>query len=411
MYHLNRRNRLLPIWLTVLMIALLFSGAATAAERFTVGCTLPLTGNFGKAGELVRDAYTLWMETVNAEGGIAGKYPVHIIFYDDQSNPQTSARLVEKLITGDRVDLLLGGYGSSQLMAASAAAERHRFPLISGAAASNMLYERGFSYYFGTLGKATEEVRGCVDVFAAVTPKPKTVGIIAANIPFCALAAEGYKKYAEQNGLEVVHDERFPVSLQDYNTLLEKVRAKNPDVLLVGSHLGIAMRVVQSMKEIRFSPKAVAFSYGPTVPAFVEGLKADAEYVFAASEWTPNLPYEGPVFGKASDFNETYQKRFNRRPDYVEAATAAGAVVLQKAVEELGLTPGISEEDRVRLMKKLHEIDMMTFYGQVHFGEDGANVAHPPVAVQIQDGRPVNVFPSDAAEAEPRYPMPPWDQR
>ncbi|NQU16216.1 MAG: ABC transporter substrate-binding protein, partial [Desulfobacteraceae bacterium] len=216
---------------------------------------------------------------------------------------------------------------------------------------------------------------------------------------------------SEKNGFEVVHFELFPVRLQDYNTMLEKAKAKNPDLLLVGSHLGVSLRVMKAMKEIDFNPKGVAFSYGPTVPAFVKGLKKDADYVFAASEWTPNLPYKGPIFGTAADFNSAYKKRFGKYPDFVEAATAGGAVILQTAVEELGLKPGLTKADREKLMKKLHELDMMTFYGQIHFGADGANVAHPPVAVQVQDGKLVNVFPSKAAEAKPRYPMPPWKSR
>lgn len=395
----------------VLGLSIAVVGPAQAAEELTFGCALPLTGLFGKAGELVRDAYTIWQETVNAKGGISGKYKIKIIYYDDQSNPQTSAKLIDKLVTKDKVDLLLGGFGSSQVMAASAAAERHKYPLISGAASSNKLFVRGFKYYFSTLGKATEEVRGCVDVFTTVSPRPKTVAIVGANIPFCALACEGYKKHSEKNGFEVVHFELFPVRLQDYNTMLEKAKAKNPDLLLVGSHLGVSLRVMKAMKEIDFNPKGVAFSYGPTVPAFVKGLKKDADYVFAASEWTPNLPYKGPIFGTAADFNSAYKKRFGKYPDFVEAATAGGAVILQTAVEELGLKPGLTKADREKLMKKLHELDMMTFYGQIHFGADGANVAHPPVAVQVQDGKLVNVFPSKAAEAKPRYPMPPWKSR
>lgn len=396
---------------SALALTLGLAAPSMAAKEFTFGCAVPLTGLFGKAGQQVKDAYTFWMDTVNARGGIAGKYPVKIIFYDDQSNPQTSAKLVEKLITQDKVDLLLGSYGSSQVMAASAAAERHKYPYLSGGASSNKLYDRGFKYYFGTLGKATEEVRGNVDMFTSVKPRPKTVAIVGSNIPFTALAAEGYKKYAQKYGFKVVHFELFPIKLKDYNTMLLKAKAKKPDVLLVGSHLGVALRVIKAMKEIDFNPKAVAFSYGPTVPAFVQGLKADANYVFAASEWTPNLPYQGPMFGTAKQFNEAYKKRFGRAPDYVEAASAGAAVVQQVAMEQLGLKPGLSNKDRVKLMKKLHAIDLMTFYGPIHFGKDGANRAHPPVAVQVQNGKLVNVYPAKWAEKAPLYPMPPWKDR
>ena len=93
------------------------------------------------------------------------KFPVEFVFYDDQSDPQLSAKLVEKLVKEDKVDLLLGGFGSSQVMAASAASERLKYPMVCGSASSNALFTRGFKYYFSTLGKATEEVRGLVEVF------------------------------------------------------------------------------------------------------------------------------------------------------------------------------------------------------------------------------------------------------
>jgi branched-chain amino acid transport system substrate-binding protein len=84
---------------------------------------------------------------------------------------------------------------------------------------------------------------------------------------------------------------------------------------------------------------------------------------------------------------------------------------MQVAIEKLGITPPVKEEDRVRLMGALHRQNLTTFYGVVKFGADGANEAHPPVAVQVQNGRLINVFPKEAAEAAPWYPMKPWKKR
>ena len=180
-----------------LCVVLACGGAANAADPIRIGAAVPLTGIFGKAGNLVKDAYTIWKEKVNSQGGING-HPVELIFYDNKSNPPTSAKLVEKLIVDDKVDLLLGGFGSSLVFAESAVAEKYKYPLISGAASSNKLFERGFKYYFSALGKATEEVRGCVNMFTAVTPKPKTAAIVGADILFTSLACEGYKKYCKK---------------------------------------------------------------------------------------------------------------------------------------------------------------------------------------------------------------------
>ncbi|MGO9570495.1 MAG: ABC transporter substrate-binding protein, partial [Desulfomonilaceae bacterium] len=168
-------RRSIMIVAIALAAGLLFGIAAQAkdAQPFRIGVSVSLTGVFGKDGSLVKDAYTLWMETVNAKGGING-HPVELIFYDDKSDASTGAKLTEQLIVSDKVDLLLGGFGSNALFAASPVAEKNGYPLISGGASSNKLFERGFKYYFSTLGKATEEVRGCVEMFKAVDPKPKT---------------------------------------------------------------------------------------------------------------------------------------------------------------------------------------------------------------------------------------------
>ncbi len=390
------------------------SGSGIAQQKFRVGCADPLTGAFGRDGNLVKDAYNFWAERVNSRGGIevkGKKYPIEITVIDDRSNAGENAKFTEKLITEDKVDLVLGGFGSDSVFAGSAVAEKYKYPMISGAASSNKLFERGFQYYFSTLGKATEEVRGCVDIVRILSPRPKTGAIIGSDILFTALAAEGYKKYAAQNGIEIIHSELFPITLQDYNSTLLKVKQKNPDGLFVGSHLMVALKTIKAMKEIDFTPKMVTFSYGPTVPDFIKALGKDAEYVLAASEWAPNLPYKDPLFGTARQFNEDYFKKYGRNPDYVEAASAAGAYAMQVAIEKLGLIPPLKEDDRIKLKEELHNQNLMTFYGIVKFGKDGANEAHPPVVVQVQNGKLVNVFPKDAAEAAPWYPMKPWKER
>lgn len=383
-------------------------------QSFRFGFAVPLTGVFGKDGALVRDAYEFWAETVNGRGGIevkGKKFRVELVFFDDQSDPPTSAKLVEKLITENRVDLILGGFGSSQVIAASAVSEKLRYPMTCGAASTLKLFDRGFKYYFSLLGKAPEEVRGCVEILPTLKPRPETAAIIGANIPFTADAADGFKSYAQKVGIKINHFELFPMALTDYNSLLSKVKKKKPDVLLVGSHSLVAIRMMKALKEIDFSPRGVFFSYGPTVPDFVNSLGKDAEYVFAASEWTPNLPYRDAIFGSARDFFEKYMKRFGRPPDFVEAASVAGALSQQKALEDLGIIPPLQDKDRERIMQHLYSKRFDNFYGPIKFGTDGANEIHPPVVVQVQRGKLIHVFPPEAAEGRPLYPMKPWKER
>lgn len=391
--------------------------ADAQAKEFRVGVALSLSGIFSKDAGLFKEVYDLWAETANKAGGIKVKgtgYPVRIIYYDDESSPQKSAQLIERLATADKVDLILAGFGSSIAFAATAVAEKYKYPYISGAASANPLFERGYKYFFATLNKTFDEVEGAAKVFTLAQPKPQRAAVIGSDHLFGKLSAEGFKKFMGEIGVDVVHFEIFPLDLQDYNSLLLKVKRANPDVLLVGGLFTHALRVMKATKEVDFSPKGIAFSYGPTVPDFLKEFGKDADGVIAASEWMPNFPFKDPVFGSASQFNDTIQQKYGHPADYVQAAAAGGLVAQQTAIEKLGLVPPLDEKAREALMEQLHKQDVQTLYGQVKFGADGAIVQKPPIAVQIQNGKFALVYPREVGGTQAAkliYPLAPWRSR
>jgi branched-chain amino acid transport system substrate-binding protein len=386
-------------------------------KEFRVGVAISLSGIFSRDAALFKEVYDLWAETVNRAGGIKVKgtgYPVRITYYDDESSPQKSAQLIERLATADKVDLILGGFGSSIVFAASAVAEKYKYPYISGAASANPIFERGFKYVFATLNKTFEEVEAAAKVFSIAQPRPTRAAVIGSDHLFGKLSAEGFRKFMGEMGIEVVHFEIFPLDLQDYNSLLLKVKRQNPDVLLVGGLFSHAFRVMKAAKEVDFAPKGFSFSYGPTVPDFLKEFGKDAEGVIAASEWLPTFPYKDPVFGSAQMFTETIQLKYGHPPDYVQAAAAGGIVAQQAAIETLGLVPPLAEKDREALMEQLHKQEVQTLYGPVKFGADGGIVQKPPIAVQIQGGKFVLVYPSQVGGAQAGklvYPLAPWRSR
>jgi branched-chain amino acid transport system substrate-binding protein len=386
-------------------------------KEFKVGVALSLSGIFSKDAGLFKEVYDLWAETVNKAGGIKVKgtgYPIRITYYDDESSPQKSAQLIERLATADKVDLILAGFGSSIAFAATAVAEKYKYPYISGAASANPIFERGYKYFFATLNKTFDEVEGAAKVFTLAQPKPTKAAVIGSDHLFGKLSAEGFKKFMGEIGVDLVHFEIFPLDLQDYNSLLLKVKRANPDVLLVGGLFTHALRVMKATKEVDFSPKGIAFSYGPTVPDFLKEFGKDADGVIAASEWLPSFPFKDPIFGSAAQFNDTIQQKYGHPADYVQAAAAGGLVAQQSAIEKLGLQPPLEEKAREALMEQLHKQDVATLYGQVKFGADGAIVQKPPIAVQIQNGKFAMVYPREVGGAQAAkliYPLAPWRSR
>src|SRR5215470_15355357 len=207
--------------------------AEAQSKEFRAGVALSLSGIFGRDAALFKEVYDLWAETVNRAGGIKVKgtgYPVRVIYYDDESSPQKSAQLVERLATSDKVDMVLGGFGSSIVFAASAVAEKYKYPYISGAASANPIFERGFKYVFATLNKTFDEVEAAARGFSVAQPPPKTAAIVGADHLFGKLSAEGFKKFLGGMGIEIVHFEIFPVDLTDYNSIMLKVKRQSPDL-------------------------------------------------------------------------------------------------------------------------------------------------------------------------------------
>ena len=415
-------------WLVVLSVAAWLIGGPGGAwlgasavsaqpKEFRAGVALSLSGIFSRDAALFKEVYDLWAETVNRAGGIKVKgtgYPVRIIYYDDESSPQKSAQLVERLATSDKVDMILGGFGSSIVFAASAVAEKYKYPYISGAASANPIFERGFKYVFATLNKTFDEVEAAARVFSLAQPPPKTAAIIGADHLFGKLSAEGFKKFLGGMGIEVVHYEIFPVDLTDYNSIMLKVKRQNPDLVFVGGLFANSLRAVKAAREVDFTPKGFSFSYGPTVPDFIKELGKDAEGAIAPSEWLPTFAYKDPVFGSPQAFADAVQKKYGHPADYVQAAGAAGLVAQQTAIETLGLTPPLADKDREALMEQLHKQDVQTLYGNVKFGPDGGIVHKPPIAVQIQGGKFALVYPAEMGGTQAAkliYPLTPWRDR
>ena len=123
--------------------AVSFSAPVHSQDVITFGSALSLTGKVSTEGRLVREGYDFYVRHINERGGIkvAGKtYKVAIKYYDDQSDPNTSAKLYEKLITEDGVQLLLGPYSSGITFAASAVAEKYQVPMVAALVVLPLLY-------------------------------------------------------------------------------------------------------------------------------------------------------------------------------------------------------------------------------------------------------------------------------
>ncbi len=372
-----------------------------------IGAAVSETGKYAREGKDTRQGYNTWLDWVNNEyGGIkigADCYNVEIVYYDDEGDPDTAANLVERLITEDEVDFLLGPYSSGLTMSTSAIAEKYGVIMVEGNGASEDIFERGFKNIFAVLTPAGNYTSSALKALADAGAK--TVVIAYEDTAFPTSVALGAQKWAQEYGMEVLAIETYPKDVADVSAIMTKFRDLNPDVFVGGGHFNDALLFVRASQELGFQPKGMVITVGPSNPEFVSEVGNAANYILGPTQWEASMSWSDEWFGTAAEYAVRYEKMWGEPPTYQAAESTATALALQLAIEAAGST----DMDAVR--EALYNLDVVTFYGPINFDDTGKNAGKPMGAIQIQDGTILVVAPGEAAVSDLMYPMPAWDEK
>ena len=382
----------------VLAVAVaMLSMPADAQGPIRIGASLSLTGTYAKLGKNQHEGYQLCIKDLNAKGGLLGR-KAELVMYDDQSLPATAVRLYEKLITEDKVDAVMGPYSSPVSEAAANVTEKYKKVMVAPLAATTSIFKKGRKYIFMVISPAESYLEGLIDT--AAKRGLKTVAVINEDTLFSKAAASGAVELAKKKGMQVVYQEAYPKGNTDFSALLTKVRAANPDVIAAGTYFDDAVALTRQMKELHVNPKMYGVTVGGDLPEFYDVLKQNAEFIYGATQWEHTLPYPGN-----QEFFDAYKKEFNHEPSYHSAAGYAGCTIYAEAVKRAGSL----DADRVR--EQLLKLETKTIFGEYKVDQDGFQTAHKMVTFQWQGEKKITVWPDDLAQAKPRFPTPPWNQR
>ena len=127
---------------------------AEAQPPIRIGATLAQTGVDATIGQARLPGYQLCVKHTNDKGGVLGR-KLELLVYDDRSDPATAVRLYEKLITQDKVDLVLGPNGSLITDAVADVTEKHKMPMVAQAGAASSIYLKGRKFIFSLVSPST----------------------------------------------------------------------------------------------------------------------------------------------------------------------------------------------------------------------------------------------------------------
>jgi len=382
-----------------------------AQQPVRVGASLSQTGTYAPFGPIQLRGYQLCIKHTNDKGGVLGR-KLELVVEDDQSQPATAARIYDKLITQDKVEAILGPYGSPMLEAVADVAEKHRMPMMAATGATSSIFKKGRKFVFMVLSPAETYFDGLIDM--AAKRGLRTLAVVNEDTLFPGASARGTVDLAKKKGLHVVLAEVYPKGTTDFAPILDRVRAANPDVLAVPTYFDDAVIVTRKLKELNVNPRMFGASAGVDLPKFYEVLGRTAEFVYGASQWEPELvtlraggliPVAHQYPG-AREFVESYRQAFPGADlSYHSASGYGGCQILVEAMKRAGSLAG------EKLREAILKMDLHTVFGAFKVDQDGLQIAHKTLMFQWQDGKKVIVWPPELAPGKPRFPTPPWSQR
>jgi len=242
------------VWL--LLVALVAPAlAAPSGPPIRIGGTLALTGPLAPTALLHKIAGEIYVEELNKGNGLLGR-PVEWVLLDDQSKPDLTRSLYEKLITVDKVDLLMGPYATSGILAAMSVAQRYQKVYIHHS--FGMPHLAKYEMHFPTAAFGPEpNVTLPTTVFnglAATANPPKTVAILTSKFPSAQFQSNGAREVAEKRGLKVVLYLEYEFGTRDFGAMAARVKDAAPDFLWVGA-LGLdGNQLLEAMKKLDYTP-------------------------------------------------------------------------------------------------------------------------------------------------------------
>ncbi|MCH6556030.1 MAG: amino acid ABC transporter substrate-binding protein [Chloroflexi bacterium] len=363
------------------------------AIRF--GATISTSGRYALQGQGALAGLRAWVEATNAEGGArmlgsATAVPVALIHYDDASSPVRAVANIERLIAVDRVQILIGPYGSDLTRAVASVSSRYGRVLWNHGGAADDIHRPG-GRVVGILTPVSRYFAGLLQLTRSLDPHARRVVVLHRHgSSFGRLAAKGARAISRENGFRTTTITYSSVR-DDLPRLLAKLRHQRPELVLSAGAFEDDCALGQEL--IAAGVKAKAFGFvAAAMQDFQEALGRKVEGFLGPSQWEPGLGY--PVdYGPAPDEVVRRIRAASAAPDYPAVQAYAACLIAQRCLEEAAST------DDEALWQAACAFDGSTFFGRFRIdSRTGLQVGHEMVLVQWRAGRKRIVWPQDLAE-------------
>ncbi|HYC64855.1 MAG TPA: amino acid ABC transporter substrate-binding protein [Reyranellaceae bacterium] len=386
--------------------AFALAAPALAQDKVKIGYAISKTGpNAGGANITQIPNFEMWVKEVNAKGGLmmGGKrVPIEVIEVDDRSNSEEAVRGVERLITQDKVDLMLPPWGTALNLAVGPVFNKHGYPQLAFTAVTDRAPElaKRWPNSFWLLGTSEQYV----DALVQVMKKERDAGRISANVAMISISdgfgidlSNAARKGFAAAGFKLAYDKSYPIGTQDLSPLIGEAARSGADSFVAFSYPPDTLALTDQAKVANYAPKLMFLGVGVAFPIYPGRFGANAEGILSLGGWSKEN-------AATQAYAKKHEELFKRAPDrWASQVGYASLQMLEQAVEKVG------KIDRAAIVKELQTGTFDTVLGKVKLADNMMKDNFWLVG-QWQNGFFVGVGPNRAGAAPVVIPKPAWKQ-
>jgi branched-chain amino acid transport system substrate-binding protein len=400
-------DRILKVSLLIILLVIatpLPSLGQVKRSEIRIGVSISLSGPFGGLGQEARDGMAYAVEGINKVGGISvaegANLPLRLIVYDDKSDQTISVGNMERLITVDKVDFLLGHIASPIIMADAGVAEKYGVPYLTAGIPTPEVHKGEiFKWTWVVFHRSDLQYSAVREMLNTIAPgMTKKVALWRENTILGELLEKTEVPAFKAASWEVFVLP-YTAGSKDFTDLIIKTKQSGTSMILGVPTPVDAIVSIRQMKELGYAPQIIVWPRGASVIQFRDALGPDADYVADSVGWSPNVNYPGN-----RELSEHYRKDTGRTAAAVLGPSFACAQVLFDAIKRAGAL------EKTKVREAIQKTDLMTVNGRLTFPAKGSPIVKI-IMNQWQKGKYVSVWSPELADAKPIFPMPPWERR
>jgi branched-chain amino acid transport system substrate-binding protein len=345
--------------------------AAEGAIR--LGFFSPTTGFAAADGTSALQSAQLAVEMINEEGGVLGQ-PLELVDYDDAAKPDQASSIARKLIEQDGVVAGISGSYSGATRAAAPIFQEMGVPMVSAYAIHPEITATGDKIFrVGTL--ATVQGRVGAELAGNVLDAQK-VAILTIDNDFGVSLTEGFKQHAEELGLEIVLEEKYPLGETEFRPIIGKIIEAGPDVVYATGYYNEAANLVSQAVDEGLEAQIIG-QEGYDSPKFIELAGPASEGVIITTDLNRDSERDMTRL-----FLEQYEAEYGEKADMVGASAFDAVQVLAYAIEQAGSTDPEAITAAIANLEDFEDVASGPFW----YYTEGREVVRPVSSQIVQDG-------------------------